>query len=148
MTAEDFKSYREGRIAEALKYYDRKAKWNKRCYYASSVYVLVVSGVICPVILLSKTHGQMAVAILSPTVTVLAAIAGLFRFHENWLSYRATWDALKHEIYLHDANAGLYSGQNDPNRVFVERVEGVVSVEGAEWLRRHAAKEKGDAPVR
>jgi len=146
MTNEEFQRYRDGRYAEVLEYYDSKAVWNKRCYYACSVYVLAVSGVICPVVLLSSTYGQVLAAIFSPTVTVLAAVAALFKFHENWLSYRATWDALKHEYYWHDANAGLYAGQDDPDRLFVEQVEALVSREGAEWLRRHAAKGKGDTP--
>jgi hypothetical protein len=146
MTNEEFQRYRDGRYLEALNYYDNKAIWNKRLYYICSTYVLAVSGVICPVVLLSKEYGQTTAAILSPTVTVLAAIAGLFKFHENWLSYRATWDSLKHEINWHDANLGLYVGQDDPHRTFVEQVEGLISREGAEWLRRHASRESGDAP--
>lgn len=141
MTNEEFQRYRDGRYLEALNYYDSKAIWNKRLYYACSIYVLVVSGVICPVVLLSKEYGQVVAAILSPTVTVLAAIAALFKFHENWLSYRATWDSLKHEINWHDADLGPYGGQGDAHRTFVERVEGLISREGGEWLRRHAPKE-------
>jgi hypothetical protein len=145
MTNEEFQRYRDGRYLEALNFYDNRAIWNKRFYYICSTYVLAVSGAICPVVLLSKGYGQTIAAILSPTVTVLAALAGLFRFHENWLSFRATWDLLKHEINWHDANLGLYAGQEDPHRTFVEHVEGLISREGAEWLRRHAPKDRGDS---
>ena len=146
MTDEEFQRYRDGRYAEALKYYDTRAVWNKRFYYAASIYVLAVSGIIGPVVLLSKVYGQTLAAILSPSVTVLAAIAGLYRFHENWLSYRATWDALRREVYWHDANVGPYSGQDDPHGLFVEQVEALISRGGAEWLRRHRGKAKREAP--
>jgi len=145
MTDDEFKSYREGRYAEALKYYDKKAIWNKRLYHICSIYVLVVSVAISPIVLLCKDRGQIFTAILSPTVTLFAAIAGHFRFHENWLSYRATWDALKHQIHWHDSKAGFYAGQEDAHRFFVEQVEDLVSRERSEWLRRHAPKERGDA---
>jgi hypothetical protein len=145
MTDDEFTNYREGRYVEALNYYDNKAIWNKRLYHICSIYVLIVSAGISPIVLLCKERGQILTAILSPTITVLAAIAGHYRFHENWLGYRATWDALRHQIYWHGAKAGLYAGQEDPNRFFVEQVEDLISREGSEWLRRHAPKERGDA---
>jgi len=145
MTDEEFRSYRDGRYATILNYYDTKAIWNKRLYYACSVYVLVGSGIIGPIVLLCKTYGQTLAAILSSSVAVIAAISGLFRFHESWLSFRSTWDALNHEIHWHDAKVGPYAGKEVPNRFFVEQVESLISREGAEWLRRHAHKEKADA---
>jgi hypothetical protein len=146
MTDDEFRSYRDGRYAGILNYYDEKAIWNKRFYHMCSLYVMVVSVGISPIILLYKEHGQVLAALLSPTVALLTAVAGHYRFHENWLGYRATWDALNHQIHWHDAQLGLYAGQEDPNRFFVEQVEALISREGSEWLRRHAPKAKGDAP--
>lgn len=144
-TPEELKLYREGRLARLLKYYDSRAIWNKRLYFGSAVVVLAGSSVISPVVLLFKTSGQLVVAGLGPLVTFVAAFAALFKFHESWLSYRATWDSLNHEVSCYETRAGSYAECDDPGRFLVERVEALVSREGAEWLQRHTAKKKDDA---
>lgn len=146
MTDDEFKGYRDGRYNQMLNYYDKKAIWNKRFYRLCSFYVLVVSAGISPIVLIYKEHAQVLAAILSPTVTLVAAIAGQYRFHDNWLRYRAAWDALKHEIHFHDAKLGLYMGQEDRHSFFVDQVEGLIAREGSEWLRSHMLKEKADVP--
>jgi Protein of unknown function (DUF4231) len=149
MTVEEFEVYRDGRYAKASRYYDRRAVRNQRCYHLCSAYVLVVSIAVTPVLLsdLAGKHGVALAAIMMPTVAVVAGLSDHFRFHENWLSSRATWDALQHELQWHTAGAGPYKGTEDLNAQFVERVEEIISREGAEWLARHAAKDRADSTV-
>jgi len=136
MTDEEFAVYRDGRYAEMLKYYDKHSVRNQLWYRICSVYVLAVSALIAPIVTLSGSSGKLAAAIIAPTVTVMAGIASLFLFHENWLRYRATWDALTHEIHWRAASVGDYANCADRNATFVTRVESLISQEGREWLKR------------
>lgn len=145
MTDEEFAAYRESRYEKALAYYDTRARSNKRRYYLCAVYILAVSAAVGPSALLVKNYGHLIAVILSPTVTVVAAISGLFKFHENWLGFRSTWDLLKSELYLHDARVGSYQEAEDRNRMFVQRIESALSSESLEWLRRHASDRQGQA---
>ena len=144
MTDQEFLEYRDGRYSEMLRYYDKQAVRNRLCHFACSVYVLAVSVAISPISILLKESSQVVVAVLSPTVALVAAIGGLYHFHQNWLRYRATWDALKHEINWRNARIGPYETTPDRNRMFVTQVESLISREGAEWVRTHAPKPHGE----
>ena len=84
MTDEEFVTYRDGRYAEILQYYDRRAVRNQRCYHFCSVYALAVSIAVTPVLLgdWPKGHGLVLAAILSPTIALVAGISDHFHFHE------------------------------------------------------------------
>lgn len=147
MTDQEFQQYTDGRYQEALDYYDCRAKTNKFRHRFCSVYILVVSVAITPILTLILVpvwgwmDGKLLAAILAPTVALAAAIANHSKCHENWLRYRSAWDALKHELPLHDAFAGPYKGAQDRHALFVERVENLIGSEGVEWMSCHAKKE-------
>jgi hypothetical protein len=58
----------------------------------------------------------------------------LNQYHANWIAYRSTAEALKHEKYLHLAGAGPYADVANPEALLAERVEGLVSQEHAKWV--------------
>ena len=64
--------------------------------------------------------------------------------HENWLSYRASWDALERERRLFETGSGPYCSLPDKASLFVERVEAVLTMEGTNFFARHASNEKQD----
>ena len=61
------------------------------------------------------------------------------QYHQNWITYRSTAEALKHEKYLYLARADVYSTTKHPLRLLAERIEGLISQEHARWIssRRH-----------
>lgn len=145
MTDQDFSSYCNGRYASVMGYYDSRAKKNQIAHRFSSIYVLIVSVAITPILtagIFPKEVGTIIAAILAPTVAIVTGISAHYQFHENWLSYRATWDAFRHERYWRDAQVDEYRNVEDRNSLFVERVEALISQEGADWLKRHTHKEK------
>jgi len=151
MTKEEFSKFLSGRYAELLGYYDKRAVSAKRGHNAASIYVLVVSIAIAPLQALSLdstgSHlGRVLVMILSPTLALATGIAAHFRCHENWLSYRSTWDALNRELSIHDAKAGPYQNLSDPDALFVERVEGIASSEGRDFYSRNASQSSAGHP--
>jgi hypothetical protein len=145
MTDLEFEEYRTTRYSEALNYYDKRANRNRICYRILSIYIIVSSIIIAPVLMLDqvlKGCSRIIATIIAPTVAIATGIASHFGFHENWLNYRATWDALRHELYLRNANIQDYGTSTDRNALFVARVETLISSEGEAWLSRH--RPKGD----
>lgn len=139
MTDEEFTEYQSGRFQTVLKFYDNRACQNKFWHHTSSVYVLAMSVAIAPILTteIFQEWSKLMVTWLSSTIAIAAGIASHFKFHENWLSFRSTWDALQKELQLRNAKIGDYSS-GDRNQLFVERVESLISCEGKEWLARHS----------
>lgn len=144
MTDEEFIAYRDGRYKSAMEFYDRRGVSNKRWYRFFSVYVLVSSVAIAPILAFDsiENHGKLLAALLAPTVALATGLASKFNFHEYWLNYRATWDALQHEVQWHTARVGPYRNVQDRNAEFVKRVEQLISREGSDWVAREAASDQ------
>ena len=143
MTDEEYERYLNGRYSHLVGFYDKRAQENKRWHRACSVFIIVVSGILAPLIstgLLSK-HPMIG-GFLSASVVIATAISSHFQFNETWLNYRKTWDALKREPYLRDARVADYVNVADRNALFVERIESVASEEGNEWLGRHIRRQE------
>ncbi len=146
MTDEEFSVYRDGRYQSIMAYYDDRAVKNQKAHRFCSNYVLIVSVAITPILtvgLFNKETAMIIAALLAPTVAIVSGIASNYKFHENWLSYRATWDALQHELHWHDARIHEYKDAADRHALFVDRVEHLIAQEGSEWLDCHIRKDEG-----
>jgi len=148
MSTQEFLTYCDGRYTTLLDYYDKRAVAAKRGYNICSIYILFVSIAISPIQGLGlngsgSTIAKVLVMVLSPTVALAAGLAAHFRFHEHWITYRATWDALSRERSMHDAQAGPYRHAVEHNALFVERVEEIVAKEGKEFYSRQASQSRG-----
>jgi hypothetical protein len=73
-------------------------------------------------------------AFLGVFVVVLEGLQSLNQYQANWIGYRSTCEALKHEKYLYLGKAGDYSSGADPHALLAERIEGLVSHEHAKWI--------------
>ncbi len=74
---------------------------------------------------------------------MLEGVQQLFQWQTNWVLYRSTTEALKHEKFLFLSCAGPYA-TTDRLQVLVERVEGLVSQEHAKWTQgREQAEPEG-----
>ena len=151
MNATELKEYLDGQYADLLAFYDRRAVTAKFGHNCCSIYVIVISVAIAPIQALSLGHdssdkGKIIVAVISPTLAIVAGLAAHFKFHENWLSYRSTWDAMRRELALMKAGAGPYSDSQDRNAQFVERIEAMVANEAKEFYSRHATQASKPTP--
>jgi hypothetical protein len=138
VTDDEFKEYLNTRYKQLTDYYDKRAAQNKLGYRFCSIFVIVVSGLLAPLIGTgSLADHKMIGALISASIVVASAILAYFQFNENWLNYRATWDALQREPHFRSAGLGEYQGASDRNSVFVSRIEAIAAREGAQWLARH-----------
>lgn len=144
MTTDELNAYVDGRFSELLNFYDTRAVSAKRNHKICSTYVLIVSIAVAPIqavsLIVDSCIGKILVAILTPTVALVSGLTALNKFHENWLSYRASWDALKRELELFKAGAADYRNILDANVRFVERIEAMAGNEGKDFYSRHASQ--------
>jgi hypothetical protein len=127
------------RLGDQLRWYGDRSEANRRAYKALKIAALVAAGAI-PVL---SAVGALSpsVAAISPLVTAAlgAGILGmeslqqLNQHQQNWLSYRSTAEALKHEKYLYLARAGPYRRSQEPQALLAVRIEGLISQEHGRW---------------
>jgi hypothetical protein len=146
MSDEDFQEYFKTRFQALLAFYDKRSMSNKRWHRGCALYILTVSSVLVPLISTGSflADHKLLGGLLSATIVAVTAAASHFQFNDNWLSYRATWDALQREPHLRMAKLREYASTTDRNSLFVDRVESLASSEGREWLGRHSIKAKED----
>lgn len=118
------------RLEDQLGWYDRKSVAAQQAYKRVKLSQLIV-GAAVPVFAGLQVSAAIT-ATLAAYVVVAEGAQQLYQWQTNWVLYRATAEALKHEKYLYLAAAGPYS-TDDRHRVLAERLEGLVSQEHAKW---------------
>ena len=118
------------RLEDQIGWYDRKSGDNQRLYKWLKLLEIAVAAVL-PVV--AAVHSPVWVTGgLAAVIVILEGVQHLYQFQSNWITYRSTAEALKHERYLYLAYAGPYS-EGDRHRQLAERLEGLVSQEHAKW---------------
>jgi hypothetical protein len=129
-----FETYLRERYGKEIEWYDTCSARNKRLYVLFQWSVIILSALI-PVLTVALDQKKMYI---TAGLGVLLAIgtAGLktFKFQENWINYRTIAEALKKERYYYDAGLSGYRQADDPQALFVERVEALISQENSLWV--------------
>ena len=118
------------RLEDQLGWYDAKSQSCQQAYKRTKLVQLVVAAAV-PVLALADV-ARVATAITAAVVVVLEGVQQLYQWQTNWILYRSTAEALKHERFLYQAMAGPYTGSNR-RLVLAEKIEGLVSQEHAKW---------------
>lgn len=74
-------------------------------------------------------------------VMICEGVLHVSQYHQNWISYRSTAEALKHEKFLYLAKAGPYEAAKSSDVLLAERVEALISQEHSKWVSE--VKERG-----
>lgn len=133
------------RLEDQIAWYDRKSaecqrrfKWLKALVIGAAASIPVVAAFDVPV---------YVAGILGAVVVVTEGVLHVNQYHQNWITYRSTAEALKHEKYLFLARADVYGGSKKPLRLLAERIEGLISQEHARWIssrRQHKDVEEDE----
>jgi hypothetical protein len=133
----------QARVRDQIAWYDGKSQYNQRwfkrlkiCQIVTAAAIPVAAGISAPVWLVGGAGAL---------IVVLEGLQQLQQYQQNWTTYRATCERLKHEQFLFMAHAGPYAAAPDPDAVLAERVESLVSQEHAAWVsqRQEAGKKVG-----
>jgi hypothetical protein len=131
------------RLQDQIGWYDAKSQLNQRWFKALKVCQIVVAAAI-PV----AAAASAPLALIGgggALIVVLEGLQQLEQYQQNWTTYRATCERLKHEEFLFLARAGPYATAPQPDATLAERVESLVSQEHAAWVshREEAARQMG-----
>jgi hypothetical protein len=122
------------RLEDQLNWYDRKSGHNQRRYKWLKLLEIAVAAAL-PVV--AAIHSPVWVTGgLAAVIVVLEGAQHLYQYHEHWITYRSTAEALKRERYLYLAKAGPYTGE-DRHSQLAERIEGLLSQEHVRWTASH-----------
>lgn len=122
------------RLEDQIAWYSSKSRDAHRTYKRMKVTEIIAAALIPFIAGLGLKYVAMVTGGLGVLVTVIEGLIHLNQYQQNWTTYRATSEALKHEKFTYLAKAGPYAGASDPHALLAERVESLVSQEGARWV--------------
>jgi hypothetical protein len=131
------------RLEDQIAWYDAKSGLNQRRFKWLKAAQMIAAAAVSIVATLDGP--SFVAAALGGAIIVLEGFQQLNQYQQNWITYRSTCEALKHEKYLFLARAGPYSDEVDARAVLAERIEGLISQEHAKWTsaRSERTKERG-----
>jgi hypothetical protein len=127
------------RLEDQIEWYDQRSNRNQRMFKLLKVLVIVAAALIP---LLVGLVPAWATGALGVVIAVTEGIQQLNQYHTNWIAYRSTCEALKHEKFLYLGKAGAYAASGDPHALLAERIETLVSQEHAKWASTQEKMEK------
>ena len=122
----------KARLDDQIGWYDKNSAYCQRAFKSLKLLTIATAALIP--LFAGLGAPAWATGALGALVVVLEATQQLNQYHANWIAYRSTAEALKHEKHLHLALAGPYADVANPDSLLAERVEGLVSQEHAKWV--------------
>lgn len=129
----------QDRLEDQIGWYDRKSRNAQRRYKILKLAQVIIAGLIplASVFPIPEPEFKWVTAILGLLVLIIEAVQQLNQDQQNWIAYRSTCEALKHEKYLHLAAAGPYTNAENREKqiaLLADRIEGLISQEHAKWV--------------
>ena len=100
---------------------------------------IIIAGLIPALFHWSVVKGVLP--LLSAIVAILAGLIALFKFQENWISYRTTSESLKHEKYLYLTKVSPYDRENS-FETLIKNVENIISKKNTLWKQKISLNEQ------
>lgn len=124
------------RLENQIDWYDRKSIECHHIFKRIKIVEIVAAAVI-PLLAAAGTGKYLwlpwLTGALGVVITVFEGILQLGQYQQNWITYRATCESLRHEKYLYLAKAGPYASASDAHALLAERIESLVSQETSKW---------------
>ena len=124
------------RLEDQIKWYDRESARSKRLFKRLKTATLAIS-VSIPLSAAFATkyplYTGVITGVMGASIALLEGLQQLNQYHQNWITFRSTAEALKHEKFLFLSTAGPYAAASNPTALLAERVESLVSQENAKW---------------
>ena len=119
------------RLEEQIDWYDRRSASSQRAYKRLKICSIAAAALIPA---LATIEGlSLVTAGVGVLIVIIEGLQQLNQYHANWIAYRSTCEALKHEKFLYFGNAAHYAAANDPRALLAERIESLISQEHAKW---------------
>jgi hypothetical protein len=126
--------YISSRVDDQIGWYDKKSqkaqfwfKWLRGIEILSAAAIPIIAG-----FAQEPFPVTLVVSLLGALIAVISSAVSLNQFQENWTEYRTTCESIKHEKFLFLTKAQPYH-EEEPFRLFVQRVESLISKENSAW---------------
>lgn len=133
------------RLDDQIGWYDKRSAHCQRMYKVLKLTEIGAAAFV-PLLAGLSTTGWIT-GVLGVLIVVLEGVQHLNQYHNLWISYRSTAEALKHEKYVHAAKAGPYAPSETPDALLAERVEGLISQEHAKWVTQREQRKPEQRPA-
>jgi hypothetical protein len=147
-------SYLDERLRDQAQWHSGKATRNKNKFYTVEV-ITLIAGALIPVLNVitierwpNFSHFQrLGSALLAALIVVATGIGKLYKFQENWLTYRGLTEELRREEQLFLNKVGQYAeaGEEKRQQLLVERTETILSTTTSRFISVHRAEKSQDA---
>lgn len=138
MDDNEFNDYFNNRYMNQQEWYSKKARQNKK-WYKRIQFTLITFAAITPILIVIDYIAENLfylrwISVISAIlVTITASSLKGFKYQENWVQYRTTAEMLKKEKYYYKADINHYEKATDKKKLFVNRVEELISSENRIW---------------
>lgn len=139
MSKKLFGKYLKDRYENQITWYDNKSTRYKKLNYALQIPTIIIAPVVPIAAFLDL---KWVTIILSVIISILIGMLNFGKFEEKWHNYRKTCEALKKEKHYFQHKVNEYKDAEDPEGLFVQRVESIISTEHTKWLAIETTKEK------
>lgn len=123
------------RLETQIAWYDRKSGQAQRWFKGVKIVEFITSAAV-PIAAFLST--PLLTALIGTVAVLLEGIQQLFQWQHNWITYRSTCEAVRHEKYSYIGRSASYDGLDDTSakKALVERVESLISTEHSKWISR------------
>jgi hypothetical protein len=135
LTAEQ-QSYINERIQPKIEEFKTKAHKNERQYYFWQTFAIIAAALV-PVfsgfISQDALYLKWLVALLGGTSAVIAGLLSLFKFQENWIRFRSTYQDLDSNVSQFKIGAGIYGDRRQAFGLLADNCESILKAEIGQW---------------
>jgi hypothetical protein len=123
------------RLEQQIRWYDTSSGTSQRWFKGTRFTQLSLTASI-PVLAFCDLPAVSAA--VAAGALVLAAVQELNQWQHNWITYRSTAEALRHEKYAYLGAVAPYDCPDADARraILVQRVESLISTEHSKWVGR------------
>lgn len=127
--------YFSERLDDQIQWYSNRSQWNQKWYKRLKKVEFTLSASVPVMVGIINLHWfiKIIIAMAGAAIAIISAVHGLYNFHENWIEYRSTCEALKREKYLYMARCGIYADADNVLCTFIEKVESIMGNENTRW---------------
>lgn len=134
-------NYLSDRLENQIAWYSKKATNNKFRFHFLQMMILIIGAAIpiVNIIDFAPFETRIISSILGSITVTITGIIQLKKYHENWMMYRSTEEALKKEKHTYQNEVGEYSGLTPEERLkrLVENVESMISNQNVVYFVTH-----------
>lgn len=150
MTTPENSGYR--RLEDQIDWYDEKSGAAQRAYKRTKYFTIGASAAIPVIAVTGFNYSEYLIAILGALIAIFEGANQVNQWQHNWITYRSTCEALRHEKHTYMERAHPYDLEDDTaaRKLLVERVESLISTEHSKWIavQDEAADNKRGADAR